>query len=247
MHVLCKIAFSLDWFQFGWECHHVVLWWKPSETTSINSLSSLSCSRHTTPNKTTFSLAPSTLPQCYPQKLCTLKTLPLSSNHAVGGGNTYPHLHAVKMLLWKAATLPLCGFRYFLTRSPCPVLHEQWFCIKDAGTYAMNPVFRKLSVRGLEQIQDHVLCHKVHQSVPLGLKGNASFHSAISAQLMCPHLHLYNMISFLMVTGKVSMPFPLGPLFYSLASLAPQLPDNLSLKILSAITQSQLPVASLLA
>ena len=133
-----------------------------------------------------------------------------------------------------------------MTRTPCPVPHEQWFCIKDAGAHATNPVFRKLSVGGLKHIQGHVLLqHEVHQSVPLGLKANALFHFAILAHLMCPHLHLYRMISFLMVTGKVSTPSPLGPLFYSLASPAPQLPDNLSLKIPSAMSQSQLPITSL--
>lgn len=122
MHVLCKIAFSLDWFQFGWEHHHVVLWWKPSETTSINSLSSLSRSRHTMPNKTMFSLAPSTLPQCYPQKLCTLKTLPLSSHHTVVGAT-----HTLTSMLWKCYSERLQHCHCVVSGIFWPEAHALWW------------------------------------------------------------------------------------------------------------------------
>lgn len=107
--------------------------------------------------KTTFNLAPYFCQQPFnaiPQSSALLNP-PSVLTSRWGRCKTYPHLLAVKTTFWKA--LPLCDFRYFLTRTPSFVPHKRWFCITDARAHAINPEFRELSGEVLEQIQGHVL------------------------------------------------------------------------------------------
>lgn len=128
------------------------------------------------------------------------------------------------MPFWKAATLPWCSVWGSVRRM---LEHMLW--ILSSGNYVRGPWADPCS---------RAMQHKDHQHVSLGLKANAALHLAILA-----HLHLYHIISFFTVTGKVSMPPLLDLLLYSSASATPQLPNSLSLKIPSAMSQSQLAVA----
>lgn len=142
------ILFSLDHFQFGWgECHHTALCWKLSETTSINLLTSVSLTfkaYHAQQDYVQFgSLHSLTVSQCYLLKLCTLKTLPLSSHHTMGDAK-----RILMSTLWKCHSERL---------QHCPgVLYGVLY--EGCWSTCCESCLQEIMWGGLEQIHAHVLC-----------------------------------------------------------------------------------------
>lgn len=117
------ISFSLNCFQFGWgECHHVVLCWKPSDTTSINSLTFLSTFKayHAQQDYIQFgSLHPPTVLQGYPKSSALLK--PSHCPHTTLWEMQHvPSAPCCEHAILKGCNIALVWFQVFFDQNPVP-------------------------------------------------------------------------------------------------------------------------------